>query len=694
MKKLIFISIVSVVLFSSYNKLYAQLKITTVAGNGTAGYFEGTGISPTASWLKSPVAAVSDTLGNIYFADFGNQRVRKADIAADIIITLAGTGVAGFSGDGGKGDTAKLNNPTGVAVYKTQSLYIADRSNHRVRKIDLATGNISTVAGSGAAGFSGDGGLATAAQLNNPTGVAVDKSGNIYITDLSNQRIRKINIGSGNISTIAGTGIAGFSGDGNLATAAQLNNPTGIALDTAGNIYITDLGNQRIRKITVSTGNISTVAGAGTTGFSGDGGLATVAEFDNPTGIAVDDSGNIYVSDINNQRIRKITKVTGNISTIAGTGVAGFSGDNGSAVLAKLDAPSGIALTKNGDLLIADRNNHRIRKLYGCYDPDRPVITASDDTVCFGDTVTLSVTSGNLNSATSWQWYKNACCPFSANIGFGTTIKVIPSLGDKNLYYARGEGGCITQSLPDSVNVVANDIPIVQINASATQLCLGDSVVLIGEEVSGSETDIVFSWDNGVMDGIGFFPDTTRTYSVTGTYTDGCSDKSEVTITVNPLPLVDIGPDTFLCPGQSIILTPGSGFVGYLWSDGSTLPNLWVENPGAYYVEVTSVKGCKNSDTINIAPCTGVSQVASGIIQIYPLPVEEGILYVAFQAIETLQELSIKDINGKTVFKETFPNVRNITIELNLNKLNSGIYFIESQTDKQLYKNKILMLPR
>lgn len=689
-RALILLSLVSI---AFVKQTYADFNIQTIAGTGNAGFLEGT-LDATDSRLNSPVAVVEDTLGNVYFADLNNQRIRKIDVSTNFISTLAGTGVAGFSGDGGIGTSAQLNNPTGVAVYKTQSLYIADRSNHRIRKIDLATGNITTIAGTGVAGFSGDGSAATAAQLNNPTSVIVDNSGNIYITDLSNHRIRKITIATGNINTIAGTGTAGFSGDGAAATAAQINSPAGIALDTSGNIYITDQGNQRVRKITIAIGNISTIAGTGTAGFSGDSAAATIAQLNNPSGIAVDISGDVYVSDQSNQRIRAISIVSGNINTIAGTGIAGFSGDGGSALLAQLNAPSGISIDKKGDILLADRSNHRLRKLFDCDNPDQPVVDASADTVCEGDSVLLSIVGGNLNGATDWYWYKNSCCPMSANIGTGSTIKVLP-VGDKNIYYVRGEGGCISsEGVSDTISIIAKESPVVEINAPTTQICIGDSVVLIGEEISGSETDIVYSWDNNVIDGTSFTPDSTNTYMLTGTYLNGCSDTAQISIVVNPLPSIDLGPDTFLCAGQSIILNAGSGFASYLWSDGSSVPNLWVGSSGTYYVEVTSVKGCKNSDTINIAPCTGILQAASEIMQIYPLPVEEGILYVDFHAVEALQELSIKDINGKIVFKETFPNVRNITIELDLNKLNSGIYFIESQIDKQLYKNKILLLPR
>ena len=244
------------------------------------------------------------------------------------------------------------------------NLFIADTFNNRIRKVDTS-GNISTVAGTGTVGFSGDGDPATSAQLNFPHGVALDSSGNLFIADQDNQRIRKVDT-SGNISTVAGTGTAGFSGDGGPATSAQLAGPLGVAFDSSGNLFITETSNNRIRKVDTS-GNISTAAGTGTAGFSGDGGPATSAQLKNPTGVAVDSSGNLFIADRTNNRIRKVD-TSGNITTVAGTGATGsleggYSGDGGPATSAKLSLPEGVAVDSSGNLFIADRLNHRIRKV-------------------------------------------------------------------------------------------------------------------------------------------------------------------------------------------------------------------------------------------------------------------------------------------------------------------------------------------
>ena len=221
-------------------------------------------------------------------------------------------------------------------------------------------GDISTVAGDGIATFSGDGGPATSARLRNPFGVELDSSGNLFIADLGNNRIRKVDT-SGNISTVAGNGSQGFSGDGGPATSTKLNNPRVVVVDSSGNLFIADTNNNRIRKVDTS-GNISTVAGNGSFGLSGDGGPATSTTLSNPRGVAVDSSGNLFIADTFNQRIRKVD-TSGNISTVAGNGTFGFSGDGGPATSAKLFAPMGVAVDSSGNLFIADNRNHRIRKV-------------------------------------------------------------------------------------------------------------------------------------------------------------------------------------------------------------------------------------------------------------------------------------------------------------------------------------------
>jgi len=275
------------------------------------------------------------------------------------VTTEAGTGTLGATGDNGQAVSATIANPAAVAYDATGNLYIADAQNQVIREVSKA-GVITVVAGTEATeGYSGDGGPATSATLDTPTGVAVDTNGNIFIADSHNHRIREVS--SGTITTIAGTGTAGFSGDGAAATAAQLALPSSVAVDSSGNVYIADTNNQRIRKITGTT--ISTIAGDGEELFAGDGAAATAAVLDSPTGVAVDKSGNVYIADRHNQRIRMISGTT--ISTIAGSGTAGFSGDGATATAAQLFKPSGVSVDANGNIYIADTGNQRIRELGG-----------------------------------------------------------------------------------------------------------------------------------------------------------------------------------------------------------------------------------------------------------------------------------------------------------------------------------------
>ena len=335
-----------------------------MAGSGTVGH-SGDGGAALEAQLSSPEGVALDGAGNLYIADRGNHRIRKVD-AAGVITTVAGTGTVGYSGDGGAATAARLNGPEGVAPDGAGNLYIADTGNHRIRKVDSA-GVIATVAGTGTVGYSGDGGAATAARLNGPAGVAPDGAGNLYIADTSNQRIRKVD-SAGVITTVAGSSTTGaFGGDGGAATAARLNTPAGVALDGAGNLYIADTLSDRIRKVD-SAGVITTVAGTGTAGFSGDGGAATAAQLNTPEGVAPDGAGNLYIADKNNHRIRKVD-TAGVITTVAGTGTPNFGGDGGLATAAHLRHPEGVAVDALGNLYIADRSNHRIRKVVGAGPP-------------------------------------------------------------------------------------------------------------------------------------------------------------------------------------------------------------------------------------------------------------------------------------------------------------------------------------
>jgi sugar lactone lactonase YvrE len=225
------------------------------------------------------------------------------DASTGIITTVAGNGIPGYSGDGGPATSASLSGPSGVVVDATGNLLIADSSNYRIRRVDASTGIITTVAGNGIRGFSGDGGPATSASLS-PIGVAVDATGNLFIADTGNHRIRRVDESTGIITTVAGNGIRGFSGDGGPATSASLNYPTGVAVDGSGNLFIADAANNRIRWVDASTGIITTVAGNGMPDYSGDGGPATSASLNGPSGVVVDAAGNLFIADNDNKRIR------------------------------------------------------------------------------------------------------------------------------------------------------------------------------------------------------------------------------------------------------------------------------------------------------------------------------------------------------------------------------------------------------
>jgi sugar lactone lactonase YvrE len=331
--------------------------ITTVAGNGIAG-FSGDNGPATEAQLNAPKGIAVDSAGNVYFADGSNFRIRK--VSKGVITTVAGSGIFGFGGDNGPALSAGLAYMHGIAVDSAGNLYIAiaDTDNQRIRKV--SNGVITTVAGNGTPGFSGDNGPATSAQLNTAAtslSIAVDAADNLYIADSGNQRIRRVS--NGVITTVAGNGTPGFSGDNGPATSARLSSPLSAAVDSAGNLYIADSGNSRIRK--VSNGVITTVAGNGTFGFSGDNGPATSAQLSDIRGIAVDPAGNLYIADSGNSRIRKVSN--GVITTVAGNGTLGFSGDNGPATGAQINAPRGVAMDSAGNLYIAEVNNHRIRVL-------------------------------------------------------------------------------------------------------------------------------------------------------------------------------------------------------------------------------------------------------------------------------------------------------------------------------------------
>jgi uncharacterized protein (TIGR03437 family) len=386
--------------------------ISTVAGGGGTPYPDQDGIAATSAAIEPPFGVAVDHQGTVYFSEA--DRVRKFS-SNGVIQTAAGNGTRGYSGDGGPATSAQVNFPYGLVFDGAGNLYISDSSNNVIRKVTPAGtistlvtpqlanpaglamdaagnlyiavqgsrfsastnnnsilkvspgGTVTTVAGNGTGGFSGDGGPATGAELDGPSGVAVDAQGNLYIADTLNNRVRKVTP-DGTISTVAGNGTSLFSGDGGPAVAAQLSGPQGLALDAGGDLFIADTGNNVVRKVSAG-GTITTVAGNGTAGFSGDGGEATAAQLNGPAGVAVDSNGNVFISDTANERVRKVS-ANGVITTYAGNGSSPPAsmnpitvGDGGPAISAELSTPLGLALDAAGNLYIADSQDNAIRKV-------------------------------------------------------------------------------------------------------------------------------------------------------------------------------------------------------------------------------------------------------------------------------------------------------------------------------------------
>jgi trimeric autotransporter adhesin len=333
--------------------------ITTIAGNGMTGY-EGDNGQATSAKFNRPYSICMDKEENLLCIDAFNHCVRKIELSKGIVSRFAGTGTAGFDGDGSSATDAKLYIPQGINVDTSGNIYISDGGNHRIRKVDKSTGNILTIAGNGNPGMGGDNGPATSAQLNGPAGICVYNN-YLYIADYMNKRVRRVNLETNIITTVAGNGTNGYSGDGEAATTAQLNGAIDVTCDADGNVFVADTWNGVVRKVDVSTGIISTVAGTGTSGYSGDDGQATNAQLKELVGLFVDNDHNLFIADYRNGAIRKVNGNTGIITTVAG-GVAGFGGDGDSATKAKLKC-SDVWVDASQNIFIADYVNQRIRKV-------------------------------------------------------------------------------------------------------------------------------------------------------------------------------------------------------------------------------------------------------------------------------------------------------------------------------------------
>jgi sugar lactone lactonase YvrE len=382
--------------------------------------------------LILPSAIVFDATGNLYFAETGNHVIRKLDLTGNIT-TIAGTGTQGFFGDTGPATSAELDSPQGLALDNKNNLYIADTHNHRIRKLNLTSGIITTIAGT-TPGFSGDNALATAAQLDLPTALALDAAGNLYLADTGNHRIRKIVATTGIITAIAGTGTQGFSGDTGPAISATIDSPTGLALDAANNLYLADTHNHRIRKITATTGIITTIAGTGASGFSGDTTAAANSTLALPHGLTIDTQGNLYLADTQNHRIRRIEATTGIITTVAGDGTQAFSGDGGPAIAASLDSPRNTAVSPSTLLTLSDTGNQRIRQLTAAPAPTTLIQTIAGIGVTAPGTLILTSPSVIVYGTGQLTATLVSATPASGSITFfDTTSSATITLGTATL---------------------------------------------------------------------------------------------------------------------------------------------------------------------------------------------------------------------------------------------------------------------
>ena len=508
--------------------------INTVAGRNGSGY-NGDGILATNAALSVPTGVAVDGAGNIYIADKSNQRIRKVD-PNGVITTVVGMGAPGFYGDGGVATSARLNSPFSVAFDGAGNLFITDQGNQRIRRVDT-NGIITTVAGNGTSGFSGDGSAATNAALHTPRGIAADHDGNLFIADYLNNRVRRVDT-NGVIATVAGNGSTTFSGDGGAATNAPLYNPTDVAVDAAGNLFICDQGHERIRRVDTN-GIITTLAGNGLVNSIGDGGSATNAGLYYPYGITVDPQNDLFITEYYGQKVRMVDAY-GTISTVAGTNASGFSGDGGTANNARLSTPYDVASDADNDFYIADTGNNRIRKVtnFG------PVLTLNQVSSASAGNYSVVITdsSGSVTSAVATL-----------------TVLVRPTIT------SQPASKVIVNGSPATFSVSAYGTGDLAYQWQLSGTNLSDTANLSGTTTSNLTIQACSTNDAG-----------NYTVAITNAY--GATTSAPANLTIVFPPAFTTGPtDTFAVWGTPAALSvevSGTGPFIYQWQhDGTNLPN-------------------------------------------------------------------------------------------------------------------------
>ncbi len=748
--------------------------IYTYAGIGMPTGYSGDGNHAVLAQMSSPRGIAVAPSGAVYFCDSRNNVVRKVN-AAGIISTVAGDGSNGYSGDGGAATAAQLNGPVGLAVDAIGNVFISDTRNSVIRKVDTA-GVITTIAGNTTPGFAGDGGAATAAELNRPAGLAIDASNNLYIADARNNRVRIINT-SGVINTLAGTGTAGYTGDGGAATAATMSEPSAVAIRSNGNILITDSRNNALRSIN-SSGTIATLAGTGTAGYAGDGGAATAALITSPSAVYADGAGNIYLADLSNA-VRKIN-ASDVITTVAGNGTPGYSGDGSAATLAQINLPAGVALDASGNLYIADNTNNVIRRT-GAAVTSITITSQKHDTVCAGHSIHYTATVF-ADAYPHYQWVLNG-----ANVGtdsFGYTnatlvrgdvvrCKLLDSAGTTPIAISQGlradtllfagyitgpSSICVgsTLTLRDSAstgggaggpgglwvvtNPAINTLTLTPPARLTGVLTGADSVLYIVSNVCGSDTAwrviSIINNNIGAISGparicagaTATFTDTTAgggwrsrpmplgTIDPTGLFTStGLSGVAYIfygfpgcavvdSIIIDSLPVVpNIAGPTSVNTLFNITLT--DAVTGGAWS--SSAPGVATVNPTTGVVTgisvgsvtitytVTSSFGCVGIATYNLSviSASGVHEVSNNAaITFVPNPAT-GATTLNWSNIATGNaQVTITDVTGREVYSNcNLINAVSGSATLNIATLKAGIYLVQVTTTGGSYKSKLVV---
>lgn len=578
--------------------------ISTVAGNGKFGFSSGGGPATSAS-IGYTQAVTFDGAGNLYIADRGNYVVWMVAANTGNIAVVAGTGTSGDGSDGGLATATELSGPYGVAVDKLGNLYIADTDNGRIRMVAAQTGLITTVAGPGVSTTLGDGGPATSAYLGASDGLAFDSAGNLYIADSSSNRIRMIATNTGIISTVAGGGTAGQLGDGGLATAAYLSDPTDVTLDSTGNLYISDRGNAHIRKVAASTGVITTIAGNGTWGNTGDGGPATEAEIEPVQGIAVDSAGDMYFSG-SLSTIRKVSATTGIITTVASDTYFGFGGDGGSATIADLTGPVGLALDAAGNLYIAGDGNDAVRKVTFPGPAPAPVFSPVAGTYVGARTVTIT---DSVQGAAIY-YTTDGTTPTTASNLYGGSLTVSATETLQAIAVATGYTASAVTSAAYTINQ-----PVTPTITWTTPAPITYGTALSATQLDASATvagSFAYTPAAGTLLGAG-----AQTLSITFTPTD-TTDYTTATATVT-LTVNKATPALTVTPSASSITTAQALTVTVAVSDGSSnqTPTGSVTLTGGGYTSAAATL-TSGSATINIP--TGSLSVGSDTLTVTYTP--------------------------------------------------------------------------